>query len=275
MSGIEVQVHMLFQIGGGHCQGWHPGVCEWPGQTTIPGKRADGIGYGWIPVDQSSWPCKWTIAHLHVSRAFDPFLRGKMHYISYIGVGTLGWAPSPPLPTVILWGKPTGKGCLVRSKHGCEDPKEIGFNTRNWIDSVHDRAPVREILSVYSYWWNSTLGVATCLFTLYYKINFSYHFFLLLLEFLSFFLAPCHFLLFSCFPPFFTQKSRAVSHLSCFSPDKQQNELHNQYRETRACCQHDSRKVPDRQHFIHINKVNELQILRKQILDKNVAFYHK
>ena len=39
----------------------------------------------------SSRLCKWNSAHLHVSRAFDLFLQCKMHYIFYIGVGTLDW----------------------------------------------------------------------------------------------------------------------------------------------------------------------------------------
>ena len=42
-------------------------------------------------VGQSSRPCKWTGAHLYVSRASDLFVQCKMHYISYIGVVTPGW----------------------------------------------------------------------------------------------------------------------------------------------------------------------------------------
>ena len=66
--------------------GWHPVVCEWHRQTSIPGKGADGIGCGWVQVDHSSRPCKWTGVHLHVSRAPDLFLQCEMHYISYIEV---------------------------------------------------------------------------------------------------------------------------------------------------------------------------------------------
>ena len=77
-----LNVNMPFEIDGGHGHGWH-------GQTSIPGKQTDGIGCGWILVGQSSRPCKRTGAHLHVSRASDPFLQCKMHYIFYVGVGTL------------------------------------------------------------------------------------------------------------------------------------------------------------------------------------------
>ena len=50
------------------------GVCEWHGWTSIPGKGSDGIMCGWVPVDQSSRLCKWTVAHLHIS---DLFLQCK------------------------------------------------------------------------------------------------------------------------------------------------------------------------------------------------------
>ena len=44
----------------------------------------------------------------------------------------------------ILTDKPTDKRHLGRSRHRWEDNirmdlKEIGINTRNWVDSVHDR----------------------------------------------------------------------------------------------------------------------------------------
>ena len=43
-----------------------------------------------------------------------------------------------------LTGKPTGNRPLGRSMHRCEDNmktdiKEIGMNTRNWVDSAQDR----------------------------------------------------------------------------------------------------------------------------------------
>ena len=46
----------------------------------------------------------------------------------------------------ILTGKPAGKKLLGRSRRRWEDNirtyfKEMGINTRNWVDSVHDRAP--------------------------------------------------------------------------------------------------------------------------------------
>ena len=56
-----------------------------------PGKGADEIGCGWVPVGQNSRPCKWTGAHLHISRASDRFLRCKLHYISYTEVSALIW----------------------------------------------------------------------------------------------------------------------------------------------------------------------------------------
>ena len=43
--------------------GWYPGICEYCGQTSIPGKGAGGIGCGWVPICQSSRPCKWNGAH--------------------------------------------------------------------------------------------------------------------------------------------------------------------------------------------------------------------
>ena len=44
----------------------------------------------------------------------------------------------------ILTGKPTGKRPLGRPRRRWEDNirmdlKEIGINTRNWVDSAHDR----------------------------------------------------------------------------------------------------------------------------------------
>ena len=44
----------------------------------------------------------------------------------------------------ILTGKPTRKRPLGRPRRRCEDNitmdlKEIGINTRNWVDSVQDR----------------------------------------------------------------------------------------------------------------------------------------
>ena len=44
----------------------------------------------------------------------------------------------------ILTGKPTGKGPLGRPRRRWEenirmDLKEIGINTRNWVDSAQDR----------------------------------------------------------------------------------------------------------------------------------------
>ena len=48
------------------------------------------------------------------------------------------------IPSNILTGKPTGKRLLGRSWRRCEDNitmdlKEIGINTRNWVDSAQDR----------------------------------------------------------------------------------------------------------------------------------------
>ena len=45
---------------------------------------------------------------------------------------------------IILIGKPTGKGPTVRPRRRWEDCirmdfKEIGINTRNWVDSAQDR----------------------------------------------------------------------------------------------------------------------------------------
>ena len=45
---IDVQVDISFQIGTRHGQGWHLGVSEGYGWTSIPGKRNDGIGCGWV-----------------------------------------------------------------------------------------------------------------------------------------------------------------------------------------------------------------------------------
>ena len=50
----------------------------------------------------------------------------------------------------ILTGKPTGKRPLGRPRHRWEDNirmelKEIGFNTRNWIDSDQDRDYLRAL----------------------------------------------------------------------------------------------------------------------------------
>ena len=44
----------------------------------------------------------------------------------------------------ILTGKPTGKRPLGRPRHRWEDNirtdlKEVGINTRNWVDSAQDR----------------------------------------------------------------------------------------------------------------------------------------
>ena len=44
----------------------------------------------------------------------------------------------------VLTDKPTGKRPLGRPRHRWEDNikmdfKEIGINTRNWVDSVHDK----------------------------------------------------------------------------------------------------------------------------------------
>ena len=43
----------------------------------------------------------------------------------------------------VLTAKPTGKGPLGRTRHRWEDNfrmdlKEIGINTRNWVDSAQD-----------------------------------------------------------------------------------------------------------------------------------------
>ena len=72
---------MSFHIGSGHGQGRHPEVCEWHGWTSIPGKGAGAIGRGWVPIGQTSQPCKWNGAHLHILRASDPFLQCKLELV--------------------------------------------------------------------------------------------------------------------------------------------------------------------------------------------------
>ena len=52
----------------------------------------------------------------------------------------------------ILTGKPTGKRSLRRPRRRWEDNtrmdlKEIGINTRNWVDSAQDRNYWRAIVS--------------------------------------------------------------------------------------------------------------------------------
>ena len=74
--GIEVQVDMPFKLAADMVGG---GI--WEFGNDMDRKGADGIGCGWVPAGQSSRPCKWTGAHLHVLRASDPFLQCKMHYI--------------------------------------------------------------------------------------------------------------------------------------------------------------------------------------------------
>ena len=53
----------------------------------------------------------------------------------------------------ILTGKPTGKRQLGRSRSRWEDNirmdlKEIGINTRNWVDSAQDRDFWRALVNV-------------------------------------------------------------------------------------------------------------------------------
>ena len=53
----------------------------------------------------------------------------------------------------ILTGTPTEKRSLGRSRHRWEDNirmdiKEIGINTRNWVDSAHDRDYWRALVNV-------------------------------------------------------------------------------------------------------------------------------
>ena len=53
----------------------------------------------------------------------------------------------------ILAGKPTGKRPLGRPRHRWEDNvimdfKEIGINTRNWVDSAQDRNYWRALVNV-------------------------------------------------------------------------------------------------------------------------------
>ena len=53
----------------------------------------------------------------------------------------------------ILTGTPTGKRPLGRPRHRWEDNirmdlKEIGINTRNWVDSVQDRDIWRALVNV-------------------------------------------------------------------------------------------------------------------------------
>ena len=52
----------------------------------------------------------------------------------------------------ILTGKPTGKRSLGRPRHRWEDNirmdlEEIGINTGNWVDSVHDRGYWRALVN--------------------------------------------------------------------------------------------------------------------------------
>ena len=52
----------------------------------------------------------------------------------------------------ILTGKPTGKRPLGRPKHRWKDNvrmyfKEIGINTRNWVDSAQDRDYWRSLVN--------------------------------------------------------------------------------------------------------------------------------
>jgi len=52
----------------------------------------------------------------------------------------------------ILTGKPSGKRLLGRPGHRWEDnirmdPKEIGINTRNWVDSAQDRDYWRSLVN--------------------------------------------------------------------------------------------------------------------------------
>ena len=52
----------------------------------------------------------------------------------------------------MLTGKPTGKGPLGRPRRRWEDNirmdlKEIGINTRNWVDSAQDRDYCRALVN--------------------------------------------------------------------------------------------------------------------------------
>ena len=58
----------------------------------------------------------------------------------------------------MLTGKPTGKRPLGRPRRRLEEnirmnPKEIGFNTRNWVDSAKDRDYWRALVNVELNFW--------------------------------------------------------------------------------------------------------------------------
>jgi hypothetical protein len=68
LSGLKYKLVCCFKLVADMIGG---GIREFVnGQTSIPGKGADGIGCGWVPVGESSRPCKWTGAHLNIPRAW-------------------------------------------------------------------------------------------------------------------------------------------------------------------------------------------------------------
>ena len=48
----------------------------------------------------------------------------------------------------IFTGKPTGKRLLGRPRCRWKDPKEVGINMRNWVDSAQDRDYWRALVNV-------------------------------------------------------------------------------------------------------------------------------
>ena len=69
----------------------------------------------------------------------------------------LRWAGQVARMEEILTGKPTGKIPLVRPRPRWEDSirmdlKELGINTRNWVDSAQDRDYWRDLV-------NATLNI--------------------------------------------------------------------------------------------------------------------
>ena len=60
----------------------------------------------------------------------------------------------------ILTGTPAGRRSLGRPRHRWEDNirmdlKEMGINTRNWVDLAQDRAYWRALVNVALYLWVS------------------------------------------------------------------------------------------------------------------------
>ena len=59
MSGLKYKLICHFKLAADLVRGC---ILEFVNDTD----RADGIECGWVPVGQSSRPCKWTGAHLHI-----------------------------------------------------------------------------------------------------------------------------------------------------------------------------------------------------------------